>query len=135
MYFVEAVLAMIRGSKECLIQHLVNMFSFVRLMNQFTIEISSLTQIAGVLCRNVTKSFLQKANLHPIKPLQLHGSKFSALLCDDIQSWLCWRPLRPLGQVLRSCSAKDAKELKEVSWTHHDIHQNTLFVGVLAPEL
>ena len=84
MYFVEAVLAMIIGSKECLIQHLVNMLSFVRLMNQFIIEISSLTQI--VLCRNVTKSFLQKANLHPIKPLQLHRSKFSALLSDDIQS-------------------------------------------------
>ena len=56
-------------SEECLIQHLANMLSCVRLMNQFTIEISSLTQIAGVLCRNVTKSFLQKANLHPIKPL------------------------------------------------------------------
>ena len=90
------------GSEECLIQHLANMLSCVRLMNQFTIEISSLTQIAGVLCRNVTKSFLQKANLHPIKPLQLHRSKFSALLCDDIQSWPCWRPLRPMGQVLRS---------------------------------
>ena len=58
VYFVEALLAMIRGSKECLIQHLVNMLSFVRLMNQFTIEISFLTQIADVLCRNVTKSFL-----------------------------------------------------------------------------
>ena len=76
------------GSKECLIQHLVNMLSFVRLMNQFRMEVSSLTQIADVFFNK--RTFIQSSPCSYIGASSVHFSVMTSKVGRVGGHWGRW---------------------------------------------